>query len=142
MDSPGQADAWHAAGVANGGTACEEAPGVRNGARAPLLHQLDLGDERARAGLRRPSLEEPQERGVELLDGGQVPGLVEELGEAGKKVHTGRRRVAFADVISESWGWSLVRSGIITGAIVTLISFIAFYFTDETYHKDLNYTEQ
>lgn len=30
-DSPEQADAWHAAGVANGGTACEEPPGVRAG---------------------------------------------------------------------------------------------------------------
>ncbi|MBQ0794762.1 VOC family protein [Zhongshania sp.] len=26
---PAQADAWHAAGVANGGTSCEDAPGVR-----------------------------------------------------------------------------------------------------------------
>lgn len=31
MDSPEQADAWHAAGVAHGGTACEDPPGVRNG---------------------------------------------------------------------------------------------------------------
>ena len=29
--SPEQADAWHAAGVANGGTTCEEPPGVRAG---------------------------------------------------------------------------------------------------------------
>ena len=29
MDTPAQADAWHAAGVANGGTAIEDAPGVR-----------------------------------------------------------------------------------------------------------------
>ena len=29
--SPEQADAWHAAGVANGGTSCEEPPGVREG---------------------------------------------------------------------------------------------------------------
>jgi catechol 2,3-dioxygenase-like lactoylglutathione lyase family enzyme len=29
--SPEQADAWHAAGVANGGTTCEEPPGVRDG---------------------------------------------------------------------------------------------------------------
>ncbi len=29
--SPAQADAWHAAGVANGGTTCEEPPGVRAG---------------------------------------------------------------------------------------------------------------
>ena len=29
MDGPEQADAWHAAGVANGGTSIEEPPGVR-----------------------------------------------------------------------------------------------------------------
>ena len=29
--SPAQADAWHAAGVANGGTTCEDPPGVREG---------------------------------------------------------------------------------------------------------------
>ena len=29
MDTPEQADAWHAAGVANGGTSIEDAPGVR-----------------------------------------------------------------------------------------------------------------
>lgn len=28
---PAQADAWHAAGVAAGGTACEDPPGVREG---------------------------------------------------------------------------------------------------------------
>jgi len=31
MASPEQADAWHAAGVANGGTAIEDPPGVREG---------------------------------------------------------------------------------------------------------------
>lgn len=30
MDGPGQADAWHRAGVANGGTAIEDAPGERD----------------------------------------------------------------------------------------------------------------
>lgn len=30
-DSPEMADAWHAAGVANGGVACEDPPGVREG---------------------------------------------------------------------------------------------------------------
>ena len=30
MDTPAQADAWHAAGVANGGTSIEDAPGVRD----------------------------------------------------------------------------------------------------------------
>jgi len=29
--SPEQGDAWHAAGVANGGTTCEDPPGIRNG---------------------------------------------------------------------------------------------------------------
>jgi catechol 2,3-dioxygenase-like lactoylglutathione lyase family enzyme len=29
--SPEQADAWHAAGIAAGGTTCEEPPGVREG---------------------------------------------------------------------------------------------------------------
>jgi len=31
MASPQEADAWHAAGVAAGGTACEDPPGVREG---------------------------------------------------------------------------------------------------------------
>ncbi len=31
MATPEQADAWHAAGVANGGTAIEEDPGIREG---------------------------------------------------------------------------------------------------------------
>lgn len=31
MESPEQADAWHAAGIANGGVSCEDAPGVRQG---------------------------------------------------------------------------------------------------------------
>jgi catechol 2,3-dioxygenase-like lactoylglutathione lyase family enzyme len=29
--SPEDADAWHAAGLANGGTDCEDAPGIRQG---------------------------------------------------------------------------------------------------------------
>jgi catechol 2,3-dioxygenase-like lactoylglutathione lyase family enzyme len=29
--SPAQADAWHAAGIANGGKTCEDPPGVREG---------------------------------------------------------------------------------------------------------------
>ena len=31
VDSPEVGDAWHAAGVANGGTTCEDPPGVRTG---------------------------------------------------------------------------------------------------------------
>ena len=36
METPAQADAWHAAGVANGGTAIEEDPGIREGAGMKL----------------------------------------------------------------------------------------------------------
>ena len=35
-DSPEQADAFHAAGIANGGTTCENPPGVRDGAFGKL----------------------------------------------------------------------------------------------------------
>ena len=34
--SPALADAWHAAGLAAGGTACEDPPGVRNGPSGSL----------------------------------------------------------------------------------------------------------
>lgn len=33
---PAQADAWHKAGLANGGTACEDPPGVREGDNGSL----------------------------------------------------------------------------------------------------------
>lgn len=35
-ESPQQVDAWHAAGVAHGGTTCEDPPGVREGAAGKL----------------------------------------------------------------------------------------------------------
>ncbi len=35
-NSPEQADAWHAAGVASGGMTCEEPPGVREGRQGKL----------------------------------------------------------------------------------------------------------
>ncbi|ABM35159.1 VOC family protein [Paracidovorax citrulli] len=36
MQSPEQADAFHAAGLANGGTTCEDPPGYREGPAGPL----------------------------------------------------------------------------------------------------------
>ncbi|AVS76040.1 VOC family protein [Paracidovorax cattleyae] len=36
MQSPERADAFHAAGVANGGTTCEDPPGYREGPAGPL----------------------------------------------------------------------------------------------------------
>lgn len=48
----------------------------------------------------------------------------------------------FLNLFQKSWGWDLIKSGIVTGVVVMAISFIAFYFTEETFHKDLNYVEQ
>ena len=36
VTSAEQANAWHAAGLANGGTACEDSPGVREGVNGSL----------------------------------------------------------------------------------------------------------
>ena len=38
-------------------------------------------------------------------------------------------------------GWSFVNSAIITGIVVMAITLIDVYFTEETFHKDLNYLE-
>ncbi|HEV7329512.1 MAG TPA: MFS transporter [Flavisolibacter sp.] len=50
--------------------------------------------------------------------------------------------IMFKEIFQDSWGWTLVKSGIITGAIVIGITLIAAYFTEETFHKDLNYVEK
>ncbi len=47
----------------------------------------------------------------------------------------------FLDLFQKSWGWDLLKSGIVTGVVVMSITLIAFYFTEETFHKDLNYVE-
>ncbi|MBK8520417.1 MAG: MFS transporter [Ferruginibacter sp.] len=47
----------------------------------------------------------------------------------------------FLNLFQQNWQWSLINSGIVTGTIVLAVTFIAFYFTEETFHKDLNYTE-
>lgn len=49
--------------------------------------------------------------------------------------------ILFLDVFQKSWGWPLVKSGIVTGVVVMSIALIAYYFTEDTYHKDLNYVE-
>ena len=41
VDSPEQGDAWHAAGVANGGTTCEDPPGERAGSGLYLAYLRD-----------------------------------------------------------------------------------------------------
>jgi hypothetical protein len=47
----------------------------------------------------------------------------------------------FKDVFQDKWGWSLVYSAVITGIIVMIITLVAAYFTEETFHKDLNFIE-
>jgi len=47
----------------------------------------------------------------------------------------------FVNVFQKSMGWPLLKSGIVTGTIVMVITLVAAYFTEETYHKDLNYVE-
>jgi MFS family permease len=47
----------------------------------------------------------------------------------------------FKNIFQDVWGWSLVRSGIVTGIIVMLIALISVYLTKETFSKDLNYVE-
>jgi len=47
----------------------------------------------------------------------------------------------FLDLFQKTWGWDLLKSGIVTGIVVMSITLVAFYFTEETFHKDLNYVE-
>ena len=47
----------------------------------------------------------------------------------------------FLDLFQKSWQWSIVYSGIITGIIVMCVAFTAYAFTEETFHKDLDYME-
>ena len=47
----------------------------------------------------------------------------------------------FLNLFQKNWGWTIIKSGIYTGIIVMAVTLIAFYFTEETYHKDLNYLE-
>jgi len=48
----------------------------------------------------------------------------------------------FKDVFQDNWKWGLVQSAMITGALVIIVTLIAAYFTEETFHKDLNYVEK
>jgi putative MFS transporter len=50
--------------------------------------------------------------------------------------------IMFKDVFQDTWKWDLLQSGIVTGIIVMAISLVAAYFTQETFHKDLNYVEK
>lgn len=47
----------------------------------------------------------------------------------------------FLDVFQQNLKWGIVQSAIVTGILVMAITLIAAYFTEETFHKDLNYVE-
>jgi MFS transporter, putative metabolite:H+ symporter len=48
----------------------------------------------------------------------------------------------FLGLFQKSWGWTLTKSGIVTGIIALTITFIAFYLTEETFDKDLDFIEK
>jgi threonine/homoserine efflux transporter RhtA len=47
----------------------------------------------------------------------------------------------FVDLFQKSMQWPLVQSGIVTGVIVIGVTLVAAWFTEETFHKDLDYLE-
>lgn len=47
----------------------------------------------------------------------------------------------FVNLFQKSFGWPLIQSGIVTGVVVISITLVAAYFTEETFHKDLDYLE-
>lgn len=48
----------------------------------------------------------------------------------------------FKDHFQGSLHWSLLQSAIVTGSIVMIVSFVALLFTEETFHKDLDFIEK
>jgi MFS transporter, putative metabolite:H+ symporter len=48
----------------------------------------------------------------------------------------------FLNLFQETWQWSLVTSGIVTGIIVILIALVSAKYTQETFMKKLNYFEK
>jgi MFS family permease len=48
----------------------------------------------------------------------------------------------FLNLFQKNWEWTLIKSGVVTGVIVMAVTLVAFYFTEETFDKDLNYLEE
>lgn len=48
----------------------------------------------------------------------------------------------FKNLFQDTFHWSFLKSGIITGIIAMAITLIAAWYTKETFHKDLNYVER
>jgi putative MFS transporter len=47
----------------------------------------------------------------------------------------------FVDLLQKQWHFSFVQAGIWTGVAVMSLTLMAAYFTEDTFHKDLNYLE-
>jgi MFS family permease len=47
----------------------------------------------------------------------------------------------FLDYFQKNLHWEIIKSGIVTGILVMAITLLAYYYTKETFHKDLNYVE-
>lgn len=48
----------------------------------------------------------------------------------------------FKGLFQDNWQWSLIKAGVVTGVIIMIITLVAAYFTEETFHKDLDYVEE
>jgi hypothetical protein len=49
--------------------------------------------------------------------------------------------LTFVGLFQETFKWGMVQSAMVTGVIVMSVTIIAAWFTEETFHKDLNYIE-
>jgi MFS family permease len=49
--------------------------------------------------------------------------------------------LVFKDFFQDRLHWGLVQSAVVTGIVVMSITLVAAWFTEETFHKDLNYLE-
>ena len=47
----------------------------------------------------------------------------------------------FVNLFQQTFKWDMVQSGIVTGVIVMAITITSAWFTEETFHKDLDYIE-
>lgn len=47
----------------------------------------------------------------------------------------------FLDILQKQFHWTIIQSAILTGLLVMSITMVAFIYTEETYHKDLDYLE-
>lgn len=47
----------------------------------------------------------------------------------------------FKNLFQDTWKWEMVQSAIVTGFIVMIIAILSAWFTEETFHKDLDYIE-